>query len=213
MSARSLTLISLLCLFTFGLQAQIEDNIIWASVKLQKKLDQKTSVFFEPILRLNEDISAYENSSIDIAIKRKILKDFSLQFLARTWFVPDAGDRQFLWLDLSYAKSFKKLKVSSYLRYHWALDIEGRTDADFLRWKANLFFLTKGKLQPFIGIEPWFRLNGAGELQRVRYEPGINYKINKALLLTAKYWWEESINLEPGFKFNIYVITLTYTLP
>lgn len=195
------------------IQAQIDDHIIWATLKLQKQLNPKTSVAFTPIFRFNDDISNYQNMSIDVSAKRKVAKDWSVQLLARTWFVPDDQDRQFLWLDVIYGKKFKHIQIGSFVRYHFAFDIKDRTDADFIRWKTTFTLLSFGKFKPFVAIEPWWRLEGVNDFQRMRYEPGIKYDASKELSFSAVLRRETSVNLEPTTKVNQYVLTAAYKLP
>lgn len=195
------------------LSGQTRDNVLWASFKVQKKLDQKTSMALAPIVRLNDDLTDYQNFSIDLSIKRKIAKEWSLQLLERTWFIPDAKIRQFIWFDVIYSKKLKNFNISSSARLHYALDLYGNTDGDFIRWKTTLKLLTLGKIQPFIAIEPWYGFNGANEIQRIRYEPGLTYKINDRFVLLAMYRREASINIEPENNLNMLVVTLSYLLP
>ena len=198
---------------TSELFSQITDNIVWSSIKVQKNLNPKTSFAIAPIFRFHEDISTYQNMSVDVSAKRKLGKGWSAEILSRTWFIPDQKSRQFLWLDIGYQKKLGILQASSRIRLHYALDINDRNDPDFIRWKTMLMLLNQGKITPFVSIEPWFRLNDGGEFQRIRYEPGVKLDIIDDLNLTMVYRREVSANLEPGSKFNVYVITLAYTLP
>ena len=205
-----------LLLFVFSstfVQGQISDNIIWAGFKLNKKLSNRTSLSALPIFRINEDISNFQNWSIDIALRHQFNHGWSVQLLSRTWFIPDQPGRQFIWFDVAYAGKMGNIKGASSLRLHEALDINDRNDPDFIRWKSTLSFPTKSKFEPFLTIEPWFRLNDGMQLQRMRYEPGVKYKISSNLGLTAIYRREESVKLAPTFKFNMYVVTLAYNLP
>ena len=195
------------------LYGQTKDNVLWASFKVQKKLDQKTSLALAPILRLNDDLSNYQNFSIDLSIKRKIAKEWSLQLLGRTWFIPDAKIRQFLWLDVIFSKRLKNFNIASNVRLHYALDLFGNKDSDFIRWKTTLKLLTLGKIQPFISIEPWFQLNGQNSFRQIRYEPGLSYKINDKFGLLAMYRRQATIDIEPEINFNMIVVTLSYMLP
>ncbi|MFK7906930.1 MAG: DUF2490 domain-containing protein [Chitinophagales bacterium] len=213
---RSLLLISLLPLFLFSLtsiEAQTSDNIMWTSMKLQKNIDDRTSFAIAPILRLNDDVSAYQNMSIDISLKRKFGKYWAVQLAERTWFIPNGTNRQFIWLDLIYGRKIGNLHLSSSLRYHYAFDIKERVDEDFVRWKTTFSLLNLGKIKPFVGFEPWFRTNKVGDFRRVRYIVGFNYKLSKQLALNLKYWRQETWNVEPSNNFNIYLATLSYVIP
>lgn len=201
--------------FAFGsnLQAQTNDNILWASFKVQQNITPKTSLTIRPIIRFNENLTNYQNMSIDISAKRKFGKGWSMQLLSRTWFIPEQKNREFLWVDLAYEKPFKNISAGTSLRYHYALDINDRKDPDYIRWKTTVTFLKWGKVKPFLSIEPWFRLNGIETFQRIRYEPGLNYKFTKQLSLNMTYRREESLHLSPKKNLNMYLVTLSYTIP
>lgn len=196
-----------------NVHAQTNDNIIWASMKMQANLGDKTTFAIAPIFRLNDDISDYQNMSIDISLKHKLSKNWSVQLLERTWFIPNGTNRQFLWLDVIYGKGFGNIHLSSGLRYHYAFDIKENIDGDFIRWKTIFSLLNFGKIKPFFGIEPWFQTDGKiGDFRNIRYILGFNYKLSDQLGLMLKYWRQETMNIEPLRNFNIYLVTLSYSL-
>ena len=189
---------------------QIKDNIIWASIKLDKELSSKSSLYIAPILRLNEDISSYQNTSIDIAFKYNLSAHWHIQLLSRTWFIPDQPRRQFIWMDLGYNDSINKYQIASHIRFHLALDINERDDPDYIRWKSTITFPGIGPIHPIAAIEPWFRINDQMQLQRMRYEPGLKIKIAKETKLSLIYRRENTANLIPNNRFNMYIITLAF---
>lgn len=188
------------------------DNILWSSFQLQKDISKNTILNIKPIFRFNEDISSYQNMSVDIFAKQKFNKGWSIQLLARTWFIPDQTGRQFLWLDVAHGFKLKQLKIDNRLRYHWALDINDRSDPDYFRWVTKFSLLTKGKITPFLAIEPWLRTNSQNQFQRIRYEPGFNWKPHNDYTISILYRREESINLIPTRKTNFFVFNLIYKI-
>lgn len=192
--------------------AQLTDRVMWNTLKFTKSIDSKTSFAVTPILRLNNEISEYQNTSLDLSIRRKVGKGWHIQLLTRKWWIPNAPDRQFLWLDVGYTKNYEKTKLASHVRYHYAIDLNGRPDNDFIRWKTKFTFPAIGKLKPHFAIEPWLRMNGFGNLQRMRYEPGLSYKTSDRTDLTLVYRFERSTNLDPGFRIDMVVLELQYKL-
>ena len=65
------------------------DNILWSSIQLQKSISEKTILSIKPIFRFDNDLSSYQNTSIDIIAKHKFNKGWSVQLLSRSWFKPD----------------------------------------------------------------------------------------------------------------------------
>jgi len=196
-------LLFLSTVFSFGQN----DNINWSSFQLQKKLSEKTAINIKPIFRFNEDIANYQNMSIDVFASYKIGKGWSTQLTSRTWFIPDQKPRQFIWPDIAYGFSKGAVKIDNRLRYHLALDINDREDPDFLRWSLR-FMYNKGNINPFLAIEPWLRLNGIDKLQRIRYMPGVNWKLNDTYALAFIYWKQESVNVSPKESTNIWLLNL-----
>lgn len=201
-------------LFTFSVsQAQGDDNIAWLSLSARTEIKNDWTASFTPILRLNEDFSAYQNFSLDYAFKKKINANWSFQVLGRTWFLPGGINRQFFWPEVTYSHKLKDIAWSHRLRWHQAFDIENRTDPDFIRYYQAIKYTAWGKLQPFVGIELWWGLNGELQIERLRYIPGIQYKFNDTLSLSAALWRQESLNLDPVMDVNIYRINLAFTIP
>jgi hypothetical protein len=198
--------------FPMLLVAQTDDNILWTKLGVQKAIDQKTTLFFAPIIRLNKDFSTYQNFSLDYTIRYKLNKNFAVQLTGRTWFLPNGTTRQFIWPDFLYKKVFQKWQAASLLRLHYALDIKEVADADFIRWKTTFTWLDFGKIQLSLGIEPWLRLNDTRQLQRVRYSTAAKYKFSDQFNIGLQWWRQETINLQPQQNVNIFVLGLSYTL-
>lgn len=188
--------------------SQIKDNINWSSVKLNKSISDNASISIAPIIRFNDHLHSYQNTSLDIAIKQRLAKGWHMQLLSRTWFIPDQPGRQFIWFDVGYNFSLRNFKIASHTRLHLALDINDRNDPDYLRWKSTFSFPSIGGINPFVAIEPWFRLNDNMQLQRMRYEPGFHLSLKDDIKLSLTYRRENSKNLIPTKRFNMYLITL-----
>lgn len=93
-------------LFITIANAQTRDNITWSSITLQKQLNDRTGIAITPIARNNNHLSSYQNSSIDVSIKRKLTDNWSVKLISRTWFIPENTDWQFIWFDVAYTTKF-----------------------------------------------------------------------------------------------------------
>lgn len=196
----------------FTLHGQVDDNILWASFKLNKKITPNTSWSLAPIIRYYEDISTYQNISVDVSLRHKLSSSMHAQILSRTWSIPNGTNRQFIWLDMNYSTSINRLKISNNLRYHYAIDIGERKDPDYIRWKATLSVPGIRKFEPLFSIEPWLRMNGFTELQRIRFEPGVSIDFQDNAKFIFVFRRERSLNIEPINVLNVYVVTLSYTI-
>ncbi|MFK7936735.1 MAG: hypothetical protein AB8G22_24690 [Saprospiraceae bacterium] len=197
-------------LAALSISAQTIDNTSWLSIKLQQNYHNGLSLALVPIVRLNENVSNYDNSSIDLVVQQKFKKGWSGRFVHRTWFIPEGTGRYFFWLDAIYGKKFEKIGLSSFVRYHHAVNTKERNDSDFIRWKTTLSLINVGKISPFFAFEPWYQFDGFDQIRRLRFEPGIKWKFNPNLVLTAMYRREVSQNREDPRNFNMYVVNLAY---
>ncbi len=193
--------------------AQDVDNVAWLSVALNKKFNNDWSASLTPIIRLNEDFGAYQNYSIDYALKRSINKNWSMQFLGRTWFLPNGSKRQFGWIDLNYNLKINNFVWSNKLRWHHAFDVKDVVDPDFIRFSQTIKYVKWGKFQPLFSLENWWGLNGKFQYERLRYQPGFSYSFSDKMTLTAVYWRQESINITPIANVNIFRVNLAFNLP
>lgn len=196
-----------------SLSAQTTDNILWAGVQVKQKLNDKTLWAAKPILRLNDNLSAYQNWSIDVMIQHKFTQQLSARFLHRTWFLPDEVYRHFFWFDLMQAKTVGAIKWSNQIRFHYAADVGERRDGDFIRFQTQVALMNLGKVRPFIGVEPWFQMNDFQRWQRARYQIGISYQLSQQWSVSSVLWREEWWNNAPNPNFNIWLLTLAYQLP
>lgn len=188
------------------------DNQSWSSIRLRSNLDDKTRIDLRPIVRHIDDFSTYQNSSIDIVLRRKFGKAWYGQLLGRTWFIPDGPNRQFVWGDLGFVFKNSQINYTNRVRMHIALDLYDTTQADFIRYQSSLTPVVKWKARPFFAIEPWYQLNDVHNLSRIRYETGLNFPFHKSYNFTFLYRRQDSLNTEPKVSQNQFVLTLTYTV-
>ena len=196
-----------------AIQAQVE-HVSWSSIRARVVLDEKTRMDVRPIFRFNEDLSNYQNMSIDYVFNRKLGKGWSGQLLARHWFIPNEDNRLFLWFDVGHSLAIKKLSLLMYnrVRIHWAVDIHGQVLRDFIRIQNRIAPDLKSKVVPFFSIEPWLQLNGIGKFRRIRIEPGLIWKISTELSFELMIRRQRNLGLPTSAKQNHYVTTLTYNL-
>jgi len=206
-----LSAFTLCFIFNVG-NSQISDNISWSSISISKRFDQKNTLSITPTIRHNNNFQSYQNSSVDVHYAHTIDNNWGFGLITRTWFIPDGGNRQFVWFDFRYRNKVNFLKIFSGIRYHLALDINENDDPDFIRWKTKITFPTFGVFTPSIAIEPWLRLNGFEQYQRIRYEPRIDVQLQKKTKFSFTYRREETKNISPSRNFNMFVLTLGYSL-
>ncbi len=188
------------------------DNGAWTTFRLRKQITQKTRVDFRPIIRFNNDVSDYQNWSIDIVVNHKLSKRWSVQFLSRTWFLPNSPEGQFLWADITHQANTKFFSIINTLRYHGSLDTNEINPADFVRFQTRIVPFVNWKVKPFFMAEPWYQLGEKDAYTRFRIEGGFNIKLDGLNNFTFLYRRQNSIDRVPSNHQNHYVLTLTRKL-
>ncbi len=211
-SAIKITLI--MCMSVFGLHELVGqvDNSLWSSFRIRHQLSEKTTIDFRPIFRFNDDISSYQNSSIDLVIHHKLPKGFFIRFLSRTWFLPNSPEGQFLWGDIGYQLKHEKFTYTSFMRMHLSLNTNDINPNDFIRYKGTIAPKVPWKFKPFITSGIWYQINGVNDFRRVRYEAGFSYPITKESNFAAIYRRQNSVGIDPSNDQNHFVVTVTYNL-
>lgn len=204
---------SLLLFFKIQVVAQVDDNRGWFSISGNTEIKKGWSVAITPILRLDEDISALQNFSLDYSVKKSINKNLSVAILGRSWWVPNQTNRQFFWINVVYNLKLKDVNWNHRVRWHHAFDIKERVDPDFIRYAQVIRYTGLGKFQPALGFESWWGLNEEISFDRIRYIVGFRYNFTKKLHVNAFLWRQETIDRQPRFTFNVIRVGLVYKFP
>ncbi|MFK7776031.1 MAG: DUF2490 domain-containing protein [Saprospiraceae bacterium] len=203
--------------FIFGNVVQITaqlDWVSWSSVQLNYKANDRFIIKLKPIWRQKNDLSEYDNSSIDVILSYKINKQWSVDVNNRHWFLPNDGDdREFWFFDLNHKISLSpKFVFSNKLRYHLGVDWN-REDTDFLRWLSKISWSTGKKINPFIGWDFFYRFPENNVFARLRYKIGAAATLSNRTKLTVEYWRQFSLTdkfNEP--EANFLVVNFAYNL-
>jgi len=204
--------ILLFCFLCVTVSSTAQDHISWSSIQLNKKIDAHWSVFLKPIVRHNLSNGQYLNWSPDYAVNYTFTKNWRAMILGRTWFMPNRDNRQFIFYDIKHQKKFTHFTLRNTLRYHQAFDIGSFTDPDFLRWHPSVSFNAYKKLEPLLGTQVFYRVNGINNIQRVRIVLGLTYLAHPRYKIAVTYWDEIGYNLESNIRTPIWVINLNYKL-
>ncbi|WP_291964689.1 DUF2490 domain-containing protein [Maribacter sp.] len=184
----------------------------WTSIKLSSKINDEVSYAIRPIIRHRNDLSEYDNSSIDISIAFNLGKGFSMAILERYWWLQNGVNRNFWFFDIKHkANLSNNIGMSNVIRWHIAQDIE-IDDPNFMRWHPTFTFKTQGRFTPYIGTELFFRLDGVNELQRTRHLIGSNIKITNDWSFNLTLWKQDRANLDSQFTQWIIVTTAAYNM-
>ncbi len=184
----------------------------WSSFSLSKKIKEKNRLIFKPIIRHKDNLSSYNNFSLDFIAKRKLDAHWSFSFLQRHWWLANSVNRNFWFIDAVYDfKANDNIKVSQYFRWHIAQDID-IDDPNFLRWHPSVTFNTSSRLKPYAGIEFFFRIDGINEIQRIRSKIGASYVLSDRINLLLRLWREQFVNITNARTDYVIQFNLGYRL-
>jgi len=201
----------LLCFYSLILNSQA-DLRSWTTVQLDYKANDRLNIKLRPIVRHKDDLSNYNNTSIDFSLHYKLNQHWSMMLLERHFFIPDKGDREFLFFDVTRKdKLSSKLAFSNRFRYHLGLNLTN-LDPDFIRYQPTLSLKTNKAFSPFVATDLFYRIETVNELAGARYILGFNYKVLKKVNFNFQYWRQVGYNQYPLFNAHILVLTATYKL-
>lgn len=185
----------------------------WTSARLIYKAGDKITLKARPIVRHNQDLSNYDNTSIDLSVSYKIDKNWSVQLLDRHWFIPDGPDRQFYFIDVNHkANLSEKFTLSNTLRYHLAVNWN-RLDPNFIRYQPILSYKPGGKFIPFVGYTAFYRIEDFQGFVGARLKAGCKYAASSKIGLQLTYWNQDEYNKEfPINKAHVILFNLNYNL-
>ena len=209
-----LTLMLVFIIISSGSLLGQSDNVLWASVQLRKKFSPQWSLQVQPIIRYDNDISTYQNVSLDLSLRRNLGKHWHVQVLSRRWAMPNRDDRLFFWLDVGHRTTIPSLNlgVSNRVRLHQAFDIGPFTDLDYVRYMIQFVPTNNWKLKPTLAFEKWIILNDVTTYRLGRIEPGLRYQFNDTFGLTTIWRREIDTNSEQNITRNLWVVALVYNL-
>jgi hypothetical protein len=187
-------------------------NITWTGIDLSIPIDDRSQIDIKPIIRHNLDGEGYQNTSLDIFYRRSFDQGFFGQVLTRTWFMPEARYRLFLWLDVGKKWKIKKSTLRQKFRLHYAVDVNDNFDGDFIRSFTTISHPVSERLSISLNLEPWLSLNDDIQISRYRIEPGVAYNLSETWRIKAVYRWQSDFREVPINNQNHLVTTLIYKL-
>lgn len=183
-------LIILLLILASSTKAQEVENEFQSrtSITLSTKLLKNMKVSISPELRFDENFSL-DKSLLKGKASYKLFDHFSLgagyQFYANKRKSKSTEYYNRYSLMAKYAKSYYRFDPSIKVSYSNFSDDE--SDSNMLRYKATVKYnIRKSKFTPYAGLEV-FQKTKDGDLHKIRYFIGTDYKICKKNYIEASY--------------------------
>lgn len=201
--------LSIVCLLGVSQLNGQTDWVSWSSIRLKTSLPSGIEMAARPIMRHNQNLSNYANTSLDLSIAKKFKSNFSGSILYRYWWVDEGPNRIFWWFNIAHKEKLsEKLSLNNRLRYHLALDYKSY-DPNFIRYLPMFNYKVNDRWTLLLGSEIWFQVDQDSDLRRFRNQAGFLLGIRENITLNFQYWLEDSIGLDPGFIFHTLVATFT----
>ncbi|PKQ62300.1 hypothetical protein BZG02_13385 [Labilibaculum filiforme] len=204
-------LLLFLLVFTSSAKAQEVENDFQSrtSFTLSTKLLKNLKLNVTPELRF-DDSFALDKYLLETKLSYDLSKEFSLGAAYRYYANKRESksteyDNRFTF-SAKYEKSFHRFEPS--LKLSYTNDSDDDSNSNLLRYKTEVKYnIKKSKISPFAGVEAFQEVSG-GDLSKMRYFLGLDYKICKKNYIEASYKYDYFIN---EFK-NRHILSLGYKL-
>jgi len=228
---RRIKYILLICFCTlyFASNAQFSptysDAGMWNTFSLDYAINKKISILFAEELRIRENYSRlnlfYTNIGIEYSLNKYIKT--SLVYRPIQKFVDDNtfSNRHRLMWDASFKYKIKKISLS----YRHRLQVEakniqsselGHVPEWYSRNKVEIGYQATKKINPYLAIEMRFQLadprliTAYHQWDRIRYQLGIDYKLNNFSKMGAYYLIQRLFNVTSNE--NLYITGIEYSM-
>lgn len=186
-------------------RAQYNDAGLWLSCNIEKNLKGKFTALFNPVVRLNENVTEVGSSFLDGGVEYKINKHWKVsanyRFAARRRMDDSYGFRNRFYSDVAFRKKLKKLITISYrLRFQsqvadYFTSRNGKIPDYALRNKLQCKLDLNKKYAPYLSGELW---NDAKqfktEFTNLRCVAGIDYELSKKSGFFIAYIFQRELN-------------------
>ena len=204
----TISLFFLVLLSLTGLKAQTNDAQMWLSIDLEKKLNPKLSLHFAEELRMNENLTEAGTIFSDLAVSYDITRSLSASLNYR--FInkrrPDNtyDIRHRYYFDLTYKYAPKPFIITLRARVQQQYtDIftseKGKIPINYERTRLKIAFDRWKPLRPFLATEVFIPFSNSRyssfTVDCIRYQAGLDYKINKHQSITAFYMIQKEMNV------------------
>lgn len=201
--------------FTFAFN-QVDDAAYWSELKIEKKINLRSSIGLCENIRLNENWSQLSTHFTQLEYNFKLLSqlNFSLAYRFAQKFKYDEtmNYRNRFMFDVNYSFKFNRISIGirerAQIQYQDALQNRWGEPISTFRSKLNFEYDLEKKIKPFISGELF--LENFNFLNNVRFAFGFNYKFNKKLDLDVSYIINKELQIENPTNYYIVSTSLKY---
>lgn len=179
-----------LLVFVCTSSAQTEDARAWGKLSVEKKLSRHYSLEVSGGFRIGQNYSRLETYYLDAGINYRLNKHWSCELHYRyserrlKTDLFDTRNRGYFGVEYK-TKWWDVLITKFYVRYqrqytNLFTSEDGLNPSDYIRSRFTVKYDLNKRYMPYVSTELFYQMKyNKSEFNRVRYEAGISYKINK----------------------------------
>lgn len=197
------------------------DAVLWSSVGLEKKINERLSAEIEQQFRFVENYSYLNNAFSELGVSYKITKEFKItgSFRLSNRFNERIGyfmQNRFT-LDASYRLKVNKIAISFRTRFQNTFDSRGdRSNAIYNRNKIALAYNVNNIINPSLFTDLYTPLNlgsdAAGIIDSYRLGVSNDLKAGKKITVSTAFIFQKDVGVSNPPKDYIVSVGLFYKL-
>ncbi len=186
--------------------AQEKDIQLWTGPVVKYNINDKFRFEFEQQFRFNENISQYDFTFSEFAIRYKVFRYLDVKTLYRHSFIQpeqtgselDEYDRSRVSFNASTStKIFNTgIKVGYRLMYQHSWENTTLMASNYIRNRFELDYNLSKLVDPYASYESHFKLNGKNEFRQNRYTIGLSWKVSDKLDIDSFYRYQYEVNVK-----------------
>jgi hypothetical protein len=217
----------LFILFTGGAFAQaVNDAGLWTTLNVDKKLNDKFSLFITEEFRLKENFTMINLFYTDLGVEYRPAKFLKVALSYRAiqkYIYQDQtfSHRHRFMLDITLKKKFDRLSFGWRQRFQREVRNIRTSESGFMpewytRSKLTIKYETDGNISPYVAAELRYQFHNPrlvendGYWHRARYIAGLDYKLNDKNTLGFYYLIQREFNV--AAPQNMYIVGLEYSI-
>ncbi len=208
-------------LFVSG-NAQTKDVQVWTGPVLKYNITKKIRFDFEQQLRFNHNISKYDLTFSEFALKYKVFKYLDLKAVYRHSFIPDDKltpvtieyDKSRVCFDVSTGTEIFNtgIEVGYRFRYQYSWESQTLIPSNYIRNKFDIEYNLSKLVDPYASWDSFYRLDTKNEFRQNRYTLGLTWKVTKDLDIESYYHFEQEKNVKNPETVHIIGLAVIYSI-
>jgi hypothetical protein len=199
-------------------KAQTKDVQLWTGPILKYNITKKIRLDFEQQFRFNENISSYDFTFSEFAVRYKVFKYLDVKAVYRHSFIPEVTsgsviseyDKSRICFDASTGIEIFNtgLEIGYRIRYQDSWEHTTMASTHYIRNRFDLSYNLSKLVDPYTSWDNFYRLDGKNEVRQNRYVFGLTWKITKDLDIDSYYLFQKDKNVKIKNLETIHVIGL-----